>query len=518
MNRKIVNILFFFIISTLCFIQIPEFLRWSPKFVSALHDKLSLYPIIAGMIYTIYCQIKYKNVFVKFNAFLMFIFIYLFISVISLLIGLNNYPYYNDILNAQITQVENLQYFIDTLASFNIQIDDKKGLMYYLFLRAIKGIILEIVYTFGCSYMIFCWYDKKWEEAFKILIKAILLSLFIIFSYSIIEILYLSGNIIARNILEVINPYIHVVRTVNWWPPLLWPNQLRSIFPEPSFFSIWSAFALPFVWYKFLKTDRFYNKLFFAGLIFVFHSLLFLTQARTAMSLLFGEIFLLSLFVIILRNKEFILHYFIVVNCTIFAFVVVNLFIAIVNFNLLNNINNNNINNIDFIATIENYTEDNIKTMTGISKRSNGARFATIYANTKIGLDNPIWGVGKGLVSAYMPEKLPLYAKNNDEVNVWVKGIHELGILKVGFPSFCQYTYSFAESGILGLIIIYLPLTYLLFKILQNFKLNKFDYESIFFLISILGICATGFSNMFNVTYCYWILLGIGYAKIYNKD
>ena len=62
--------------------------------------------------------------------------------MLSLLIGLNSYPYYNDILNAKITQVDNLQYFINILASFNIRVDAKEALMYYLFLRTIKGIIL----------------------------------------------------------------------------------------------------------------------------------------------------------------------------------------------------------------------------------------------------------------------------------------------------------------------------------------------------------------------------------------
>lgn len=514
MNRKIINILFFLIAFTLCFIQIPDALRGAPKFVSALHDKLSLYPIIAGMIYTVYCQVKYKNVFVKFNVFFVFILIYFFISVLSLLIGLNSYPYYNDILNAKITQVDNLQYFINILASFNIRVDAKEALMYYLFLRTIKGIILEIVYTFGCSYMIFCWYYKNWREAFRVLIKAILLSLSIIFCYSLVEILYLAGNNNAKSILEVVNPYIHVIKTTNnWWPPLLWPKQLRSIFPEPSFFSIWSAFALPFIWYQFFKTDRFYSKLFYTVLILIFHSLLFLTQARTAMGLLIGEFVLLSLFAVILRNKRFMLRYFMVLSCTICAFLVVNLFIANVYHNYSNNIKNTNL-----ISTIENYTDKNINSMTGISKRSNGARFATIYANIKIGMDNPIFGVGKGLVPAYMPERLPAYARENKEVNVWVKEIHEFGILKVGFPSFCEYTFSFAERGLLGLFIMYLPLTYLLWKILQNLKLNKFEFGNIFLLISILGICATGFSNMLNVTYCYWILLGLGYARIYNKN
>ena len=37
------------------------------------------------------------------------------------------------------------------------------------------------------------------------------------------------------------------------------------------------------------------------------------------------------------------------------------------------------------------------------------------------------------------------------------------------------------------------------------------------FLISLLGIMASGIGDTLNITYCYWVLLGLGYAMCFGK-
>ena len=44
----------------------------------------------------------------------------------------------------------------------------------------------------------------------------------------------------------------------------------------------------------------------------------------------------------------------------------------------------------------------------------------------------------------------------------------------------------------------------------------KVEYEMV--LISLLGIMATGIGDTLNITYCYWVLLGLGYAMCFGKD
>lgn len=83
-----------------------------------LHSKLVFYPIFIGLIYTLYCQYKYKNVLVNYNKFLKFIIIYFSVMLISLIIGLYNYPYYDLVLNRPVMYFGS-SYFIIYMVFFS---------------------------------------------------------------------------------------------------------------------------------------------------------------------------------------------------------------------------------------------------------------------------------------------------------------------------------------------------------------------------------------------------------------
>lgn len=38
-----------------------------------------------------------------------------------------------------------------------------------------------------------------------------------------------------------------------------------------------------------------------------------------------------------------------------------------------------------------------------------------------------------------------------------------------------------------------------------------------FFAISLIGIMVSGIGDNINITYCYWVLLGLGYAMCFGK-
>ena len=46
--------------------------------------------------------------------------------------------------------------------------------------------------------------------------------------------------------------------------------------------------------------------------------------------------------------------------------------------------------------------------------------------------------------------------------------------------------------------------------------LNKYDY--IFFSIAFIGVLTSGIGDNLNITYCYWFLLGLGYAMCFDND
>lgn len=193
MNKKIKNTLFVCISIFLIFNNIPKVIQMNFLGGSVV-NKLVFYPLFIGFIYTIYCQYKYKNILVNFDKFIKFIAVYLALTFISLIVGLYNYPYYDLVINGPITQIEKLPKLMAILDSFGINIDQKVLIAFWMIARVVKGLLFEIIYTFCGAYMIYCWYHDNWKTAFNIMLKAVLVSLVFVFSYSVIEIYYLAGN------------------------------------------------------------------------------------------------------------------------------------------------------------------------------------------------------------------------------------------------------------------------------------------------------------------------------------
>lgn len=511
MNKKAIDILFFFISFFLIFNNIPKVIQMN--FLGGpVGNKLVFYPLFIGFVYTIYCQYKDKNVFINFDKFIKFILLYLAITFISLIFGLYNYPYYDLVINGPVTQIEKLPKVMAFLDGFGINIDQKVLIAFWMIARAIKGLLFEVIYTFGGAYMIYCWYHDNWKTAFNIMVKAVLVSLVFVFSYSVIEIFYLAGNQNAKEMLEFITPYIHIVKwNGTWYPPLLWNGQLRSIFSEPSFFGIYFAFATPILLYNLFKTKESLYKN--ANYIMLTLSLfcLFLTQARTAVALLIVEVFFLTLITVYIKKKDFFynlvrifLCIFIAFSCSIFY------------------INNMLEKNVYRTSDMNSYLESNLVSLWEINERSNNARYSMWIADFKIGLDNLILGVGKSLRDAYIPDYLSEDSKNNNsEIKRWIKSREKWGILKAGFARLNEYTVRFAEMGILGLGLFLLPAFVLIRKMVSIIRYRS-DLEKnlpyMFVTLALIGILVSGFSMSLNVFYCYWVLLGLGYAMCFGKD
>lgn len=124
MNNKIHNILFFIISIFIIFNNIPKVIQMN-FLGGSVGNQLVFYPLFLEFIYTIYCQYKYKNIFINFDKFIKFIAVYLAITFISLIAGLYNYPYYDMVINGPVTQIEKLPKVMVFLNSLGIHIDQK---------------------------------------------------------------------------------------------------------------------------------------------------------------------------------------------------------------------------------------------------------------------------------------------------------------------------------------------------------------------------------------------------------
>lgn len=167
------------------------------------------------------------------------------------------------------------------------------------------------------------------------------------------------------------------------------------------------------------------------------------------------------------------------------------------------------------------YVKNNVTSVVGDNKRSNGARYSVLEANIKIGMDHPLLGVGTSLRSAYIPNYFPQKAFSNGEVKMWLRNQKEKGILKSGIPALGEYSSRFAETGFVGLGIFMVPQLFLLLKLLKRIKSDTTAFEEklgyIFFAISFCGILASGMGDSLNITCCYWLLWGLGYAIIFGE-
>ena len=165
------------------------------------------------------------------------------------------------------------------------------------------------------------------------------------------------------------------------------------------------------------------------------------------------------------------------------------------------------------------YVDSNMESLANPDKRSNRARYSIMEADLKIGLDHPVLGVGMGLRNCYIPDYLSEKGKQNGEVKMWISFREKLGIMRSGFPKLGEYTSRFGETGILGLTIFLFPPLFLLWNLAKKIKADEsYKLEYITFMVSLLGIMASGIGDTLNITYCYWVLLGFGYAMCFGES
>ena len=530
MNYLIKNRLWFLMVLFTIFATIPQMIRLN--FIGAVFaEKLSFFPLFVGLLLTLFYE-KWNFVKTPLSKVMgIYLLVYIGVLFISLIHGLMIYPYYENILSGPVSQVEKIPMMQAFLQHLGVDVSKTALLKLWMFGRPIKTFFVTTFWTFSCSYLIYYWFRKDKENALYILTKGALIGAILVCIYGILDVWYLSGCYTAQAILSTLNPLVHDIKSNGtWWPPLLWKKQLRSLFAEPSYFGIWCAFAMPWIWYAFCKAKQHKEKIGLIALLFVLFLFLFLTNARTANVLIIGEVVLLLVAGII--YKSFLLKkVLIMLMCIACAFGS-----GVIASGILPGSpeaakveskaghqktplkSGENLKEGSKLA--QKYVENNITSVASDNKRSNGARFSIFAANIKLGIDYPLLGVGSSLRSAYVPDYLPQKAFSNGEVKMWIKNQKEKGIMKSGFPSLGEYASRFAETGLIGLCVFLLPSLFLLLLLVRKIKNETTEFEEkeqyIFFAISFCGILASGMGDSINITCCYWLLLGLGYALCFD--
>ena len=483
MSEKTRDFLLYFIVIGLIFNKVPTVIR-NDALGGTIGDKLVFYPLFIGSIYIIYLLWRKKNFEDFYNdckIFYQYIVVYVGFLVVSLAWGLIDYPYCDLILNSSISQSKWLSQADFLLANNGIFVDKTVLLKIYMLIKPIKVLFLGVFYTFISATVIFYLYQRDSKKVFSILLQGTLCAVCIILLYSVIELFYLGHVSVAGDILRTVNPCIHSIENDGtWWPPLLWGGQLRSVFAEPSYFGIYAAFAMPLLWYKLIETQMSLWKFFWGGTLIAF------------------------------RNKAFLKKFIIIIACSLIAFVFANLFII----NIMA-LKTESVAEATVVKGAEIYISDNLKSIKGKDNRSNRSRYSVMEADLQVGLEHPLLGVGTGLRDAYVGEKLVAMDNKSDEMKRWIQAQKERGVMRAGIPVLGEYTSKFAETGVVGLLIYLFPAGYLIFLILKKIRRTsdiKIKEQAMFLLFSFLGTMAAGIGDNINITYCYWVLLGVGYA------
>ena len=486
----------FFVILFLPITGLPK--RFS---ISFLGNNLSMYFLFIGMLLVVYEYTKQRTIVRK--SFIKYFCIYALWQLICLVIGLYSYEY-NEYLT--IEQSPKLLVILNFLSKHGLIINDLLALKIWLLIRSIRDILFLNNQVLALAFLVWHLYHGDWEKGFYDVRKAILSLVIVMGTYSFIELLWLKMQIpFTEELLKTINVFLYDPENSHgWWPPLLWRGQLRSLCPEPPFFSIISILCLPFVWSFFFSKRK---NMFYYVLLVYYSMMIFATNARTATVVVTLEFLFLVAMVLIIKNKEWIKSVVSILICMSIGFL-----INLINFNDLHNGRE-----INIAAELNDYTKNNIVSAVKKDVRSNNARLANMIATFETIKDYPVFGVGYGLKDAYVDARLPEFSYSNDEVRNWSRYMHNEGVLKSGYPLLNQYLDVGVNNGVIGLILYLFPVFYFCKKLLVLYKINLLNYMHVVVFISFCGLLVAQLTNAYMLI-CNGVTWGLMLCMVENDN
>lgn len=435
---------------------------------------------------------------------LKFIGLLLCIFLICNIQGLLIYPYYDELLAGPLSQIEKLPHLLQFLQQHDVIVSVQNIFMSWIGVRAIKGTILNVIYTFGFSFIIYLIIKKEYPAYVKVLYKCTAVSICIISVYSCIELFYLAGNPVAKIILVNINPMLHPIAVEHgWWPKLLSEHQVRSVFSEPSRMGNYAAFALPFLWTQFLKAKKIVSLKAVSLIFYTF--LIFMTKARTPVAMYWGLLGLFIVTVIVYTRKKYFRQIAGILTVSALSLLLSLSFMKIFMVQQQE-------------VSVESYLSDNVGSLTKGNARSNGARYALIRSNFKTGIEHPVFGVGNQLTSSYTVHNFNEYDLQNREVQLWVRSFKEKGVLRYGLDAMNEYVSQFAQYGIIGLLVFLFPLFFILIQLFHKLKHTDRDeqLDTLAVTLSLIGSAVAGCNGSLTLLYTYWVILAYAYANVYQ--
>ncbi|MEW8956832.1 O-antigen ligase family protein [Clostridium sp.] len=328
--------------------------------------------------------------------------------------------------------------------------------------------------------------------------KFVTITFFICGIYSFMEIFYLVGIDIFDPILKEISYWVNMYTRGD-----LYPRGVRSISGEASYFAMFSTFALPFLFsYLFTKENK--KKTLFIGLSIYILVLMFFSKSRIGYVMIVFQVLMFLIYTFILKRKKqgIINMSFVIIGAIVMGIVVNNVF-----YNRPTEeraqYDANTADSVSIGAVYESINDEN--------NMSNVARLGLWKAAFKMGVDNPVFGVGLGQYGFNVSNYVDDNAKKSWEVQRWLDPNETAWP-----PAFSIHFRIFAEFGIIGFILwlgIWISLTIQCFI---KFIKYRFDITGMLIITLIAGIMMSGFNADTFGYFPYWIVLGM--SLIYIED
>lgn len=467
---------------------------------------LSLYPLLLLSV----CLFVEKIISGQIKQYKPLLVFFIFFYVVNLLIEIHGVAVFKYVKNADYNTLEGVNRIAYQIChKIFHSLDEYSCWAISHILKDCYILVIQFVCSFFVAFSIFLYISEN-KLALNDISLGCLLALLIVFIYGLFELASFLGIPFGDDVLVKINPYLYEVGNAHsWWPPLLWSGAIRSVFPEPSYFSYWGGIVLVVFIYQVLIRKWIYS----IPVIYL-AVLLFLTNSRTAVALVLGCICVFTIASVFIDIRTFYRPVLVVLLCIVIAFFS-SLFI-----NSHKNYFSPDVSSSGGDMSSSSYIKNTIGTLTSADARSNNSRYGLMSAKIAVGKEQPILGVSPDLIGYYIIDKLPANTDSNDEVQTWVSIQQEKGSLFQVFPALDCFTYYFASGGIVGLILNCFPLIFSLVMFIISFfrdiKQKYMAQESVLAITMIAAFLAFGLSNSWNINYIYFIMLGVIYAIIYE--
>ncbi len=455
-NEKINKALYHLLFAAFLLLPIDNFPYFS--FAGEIGRRLGLYPFIIIIPMILMFIIVNKKIFIDINNFLVKIVGVFYIwTTISVLLNLNN------ILGS----------------IFKGRTGTEKLLLQ----------ILVLTFMVLVAYSVF-FIVKRNKLGFEDIRKFVMGSFIIVSIYCLLELLTLLNIVDFSWIIQKISYFIH-----NDNRGIFYERGVRGLSGEASYFGMYISFVLPWV-FSYIFTEKKAKYV----LIFLYLLLItFFTKSRFAIAIIYVQVFLFfALFIFYMKIK---IDKKKVIGGFIGALVIVSVFVNAI-------YDKGGVDKYGNASTGISITQL-IQSITNPNNYSNIARGGLMQTAVKMGLDNPIKGVGLGQFAFHANDYVDERALISNEVQNWLDDDSEAWT-----PAFSLHTRILAEQGVIGFAIWVIIWCYILYKLFITWKSKDNDYYGLTIIVSTCGVLASGFNADTYAFPPYWILIALSYIYI----